>query len=425
MQTILSERRSELINRIKEDYVNSMFHSKGFVYRLLGEEATTRLINATGFDLSDYSNRIKYEGFPYLGYLGFAIGSGWSDDFSQPLAEAFISGLKRLQDRSRGSFDEFLEDDVAVLGVADGIAKLSNTKVQAADHVRHWFIGLLDDFPRRALWSERMRDLAADLLDERGRLREAIMDNDPVKSALELSLHSLWPQAFRNSSYPDEKAINHLLKSIVSEPLPSQGDIEQATVWLKALDIVVDKSIEKLSPTVSDIVRLLAGTQHSFKRWVWETQSRRSGSGPACWLIDNEYHVQSFLWAVLYPIFGPELRDETYLPSYGQVQPRYDLGIVNLKLIIEVKIARERRDFELIEEQVAGDLGLYFKEPERFDRMVVYIYDDCDRYYAEKYDTLKNALKGRERIEDVVIIRRPSMIPNRGQRKPQIDIQRN
>lgn len=425
VQTILSERRIELISRIKEDYANSMFHSKGFVCRLLGAENIKRLEFAEGFDLSDYSNRIKYDGFPYLAYLGFATGDGLSQSLDQPLVDAFISGLNRLQDRSKSSFHEFLEDDVAVLGVADGIAKLVSMKVQSAEHVRRWFVGLLDGFSPRTLWSNRMRDLAADLLDERGRLREAILDNDPAKLALELSLYSLWSQAFRNSSYPDEKASSHLQKSIISEPLPAEGDIEQATVWLKALDVVVDKSIEKLIMSVPDIVRLLARTQHSFKRWVWESQSRRSQSDPACWLIDNEAHVQSFLWAVLYPIVGSELRDETYLPSYGQVQPRFDLGIVNLKLIIEVKIVRERRDFELIEEQVAGDLGLYFKEPERFDRMIVYIYDDCDRYYPEKYDTLKNALKGREQIEDVVIIRRPSMIPNRNQRKLQIDIQRD
>jgi len=49
--------------------------------------------------------------------------------------------------------------------------------------------------------------------------------------------------------------------------------------------------------------------------------------------------------------------------------------------------------------------------------MVVYVYDDCDTHSPENYDALRNALMNRERIEDVVIIRRPSMIPNRNQRK--------
>ncbi len=42
----------------------------------------------------------------------------------------------------------------------------------------------------------------------------------------------------------------------------------------------------------------------SCKRWVWEESARRKGADPTRWLIDNEYHVQSVLWAVLYPIFG-------------------------------------------------------------------------------------------------------------------------
>jgi len=93
------------------------------------------------------------------------------------------------------------------------------------------------------------------------------------------------------------------------------------------------------------------------------------------------------------------------------------LGIIKLKLIIEVKVVRKPGDFAKIEEQVAGDLGLYFKDPDLFDRMVVYIYDDCDVQCSERYDALKNALKARgERIDDVVIVRRPSMIPSRKSR---------
>jgi hypothetical protein len=113
--------------------------------------------------------------------------------------------------------------------------------------------------------------------------------------------------------------------------------------------------------------------------------------------------------------------DEEYLPGYGQVQPRFDLGITSLKLIVEVKFARKQGDFADIEEQVAGDLGLYFKNTERFDRMVVYVYDDCDRQYPERYDALKNALENRDPIEAVVIVRRPSMIPPRDQRN-QIEV---
>lgn len=51
-----------------------------------------------------------------------------------------------------------------------------------------------------------------------------------------------------------------------------------------------------------------------------------------------------------------------------------------------------------------------------FDRMIVFIYDDCDHHRPESYDSLRNALMARERIEDVIILRRPGMIPPRNQR---------
>ncbi len=138
---------------------------------------------------------------------------------------------------------------------------------------------------------------------------------------------------------------------------------------------------------------------------------------PARWLIDDEYDVQALLWAILYPIYQSTLVDETYLPNWGNVQPRVDLGITTLKLIIEVKLARHPRDFSELEEQIAGDLGLYFKDTSQFDRMIVFVYDDCDKAQPERYQSLMNALMHRERIEDVIVVRRPSMIPNRGQRK--------
>jgi len=415
--SILSDRKTELISRIKEEYGTSVFHTRGFVNRVLGYEEVKQFINADCFDLSGVSEAVKYEGFPYLAYLGFAIGMGLRSSQEQTVIDAFVLGLNRLQERSRSSLDEFLEDDVALLGVADGIATLFNMQVPSAPSLRDWLIGLSDDAVPRSLWSSRMRDLSVDLLDERGRLREKIDESDTVKLALELSLCNTWPYAFRYSSSPDQQARNSLLKNILYSSLPDWGGIEQTTVWLKALDVLVDESVEALTPDTSDVVRLLTRTQHSFKRWVWDINSRRTQAGPAHWLIDTEAHVQSFLWSVLYPVFGPDLVDEKYLPDFGQVQPRFDLGITKLKLIIEVKVLRTRSDFAAIEEQVAGDLGLYFKELERFDRMVVYVYDDCDNPSPENYEALRNALMSRERIEEVVIVRRPSMIPNRNQRK--------
>jgi len=187
---------------------------------------------------------------------------------------------------------------------------------------------------------------------------------------------------------------------------------DRTDIWFTIIDTLVREARAGCVPTVAGVVRLLTNVQSALRRWRWEGRSRR-GALPSRWLIDDEADVQALLWAILAPVYGADLVDETYLPHTGQVQPRADLGILSLRLIIEVKILRTPGDFRAVEEQVAGDTGLYFREPARFDRMVVFIYDDCDRPRPERYATLATALKRRERVADVVIVRRPGMIPDR------------
>ncbi len=79
---------------------------------------------------------------------------------------------------------------------------------------------------------------------------------------------------------------------------------------------------------------------------------------------------------------------------------------------------RTSSDVNDLEAQIADDLSLYFKEENPFESMVVYIYDDRDRPEPEKYPVIQDALKRRsDRIVDVVVVQRPSMIPERSQRQ--------
>jgi hypothetical protein len=418
-QYLLTERRNELERIVQDSFQDARPHSKGFSLRVLGFSLAAEILDKDDFDFDSVTilDSVVYGGFPDVAYLGFGIGAHILTDLPQQAIDAFVSGLERLQTRRGDRLEDFVTDDIAVLGVADGISKLLTMQAVDVTPARDWLLTLLGKYPPGNVWSDRMRSLTGDLLDDLGRLQTKVEEHDTDRLALEFCLRASWSHAFRNSAYPSQQARNTLLKSLVIEPAPPCGDLERAVVWRKALDLLINEAVETLTPSISDTVRILRSTQHAFKRWVWDEKTRRGHVDPAHWLIDDERHVQSFLWAVLYPIYGSDLVDETYLPGYGQVQPRFDLGIVSLKLIIEVKVIRERRDFAEIEEQIAGDLGLYFKDPDLFDRMLVYIYDDSDTQYSERYDALMNALKGRERIEDVVIVRRPSMIPPRGQRK--------
>ena len=132
----------------------------------------------------------------------------------------------------------------------------------------------------------------------------------------------------------------------------------------------------------------------------------------------KEADVQAFLLAVLYPYFMNQLEDEQYLQGFGLRQGRFDFAITGLGLIVEVKVMRASGDENGIEADIADDLAQYFKEGNPFRTMIVYIYDDRDRPESEKYPVIRDALKRRSnRIVDVVVVQRPSMIPNRNKRQ--------
>lgn len=412
-QDLLDSRKTALSRIIRDAVEESPPTSVGFAVCVLAESQESSVIAGSRIAQLD-GGKIEYGGYPDLALWGFRF---WRQD--SPNArdmESFKAGLARLHSRGETGVDTFAGDDVALLGVAIGLWRLLKLGDQEARAHIDWLIPLIDKTPRIISWSFRMRALAGDLLDSRGRLRVSPNLNGTDETALEVVLRDVWQEVFINSTTLDLQTQSALLNRLLSDYQPHQGDLERAVVWLKALDILVDYASRALFPSISDTIYILENVQHALKRWKWEDKAQRKSTMPARWLIDDEYDVQSLLWAILYPIYGSELVDETYLANWGFVQPRADLGILKIKLIIEVKFARSPNDFAEFEEQVSGDLGLYFKDPGQFDRMVVFVYDDCDTAHPEKYDSLRNALKKRERIEDVVFVRRPGMLPDRNQR---------
>lgn len=417
VQEFREGQRARLIAAIRGSFsqgVDGTAHIEAFAARLLGQLTLDLLMPDFRFEEPDDPNGVRYKGYPHVAYLGFGLAAG----LLAPAAacEAFLIGLQALRHRPEGYLGGFIADDIAMLGVADGLAFLGDVDGASTTDLRTWLVSLINHHTSHGeQWSARMRALAGDLLDGRGRLRlRPAPGTDSL--ALDYALRAIYPQAFLTTPALTDEERRDLLRALLTESVPAVGELGRTATWFAALDHLVDAACASLVPTVSDTVRLLRSVQHALKRWPWKEKARRKGTMPTRWLIDDEYDVQALLWTVLYPVYGADLVDEEYLPSWGNVQPRADLGILKLKLIIEVKIARTPGDFGDIEEQVAGDLGLYFKEITRFDRMVVFVYDDCDAPQPERYDGLRNALNGRDRVEEVIIVRRPSMIPNRRER---------
>jgi hypothetical protein len=159
---------------------------------------------------------------------------------------------------------------------------------------------------------------------------------------------------------------------------------------------------------VADVVRLLEGVPHALKRWPWELKPKTAKAKASAqrWDLQNEYHVQSLLWALLAPIF-PDLEDEEYLHSLGHKHPRVDLAIPSLGLIIEVKYLRggSQRDCAGIIEEVSADTGLYLSIPSDFSQIVVFIWDDVQA--SDQHAEMLQGVRRLRGIADAVIVSRP------------------
>jgi hypothetical protein len=159
--------------------------------------------------------------------------------------------------------------------------------------------------------------------------------------------------------------------------------------------------------TREDLVSLLANVTRSMRRWTFETDKRTPKSRIARWEIENEYHVQNLLWAVLAPVLA-DLEDEENLPSLGQKKPRADLGIPSLRTIIEVKFMRNAGQTACakIIEEVAADASLYLSRSTVYDNIIAVVWDDLAQ--TEQHAELKAGLEAINGVSAAIILSRPS-----------------
>ncbi|MBL9177234.1 MAG: hypothetical protein JNM65_04160 [Verrucomicrobiaceae bacterium] len=187
-----------------------------------------------------------------------------------------------------------------------------------------------------------------------------------------------------------------------------EGDIYTAAVRLAALDWIQSQTAISIDrPDISQVRRVLEGVQSSLYRWVWEEKPRtsRRGAQPRKWHIENEYHFQSLLYAVLRPIFA-DLREEEYTPSVGTTQPRADLYIPSLKLVIEVKFWYGRDNSRELINQLAADASLYRAKGSEVQSVIPIIWDEGRR--TEEHSVIQDGVAVLEGLGKAIFVNRPS-----------------
>ena len=296
-------------------------------------------------------------------------------------------------------------DGVALLGLAVGAACLNDEAV--TKQTRDWLSSFLPtslESPGVPAWQKLLMRAAG-----------AVMRIDGVLVGwAEASDVFLALVANGITESPDPKNLEQsatTFLALLRQESEQAVEPERLALRLAAFNWVVKASAAIAGPiaTVEDVRRVLRRLETVFYRWTWEDVARtsRKGAQPRCWHLDNEYHLQNLLWVVLAPLF-PDLKEEEFTDSVGQLQPRTDLVIPSLALIIEAKFMYLRTTPREMIEQIAADNSLYLKRGSHYRHIIPVIWDDGAR--TEEHTVMIEGLKKFHGVYDVIVVSRPAVM---------------
>jgi hypothetical protein len=340
----------------------------------------------------------SYHDVAVLGYAAHALGLEGSR------RDALSEGVNWLLGRSpeiAGEPAPFYADGVALLGVALGARLLGD---KAREGARDWmltFIPYAAALPAVEAWQQVLLATALNIVGSGNVSVTATPDAADVRTALR-ARSALVDSANREAVEADEQLALSLLRQQRADDLSAirAGLRLAAYAWIRRSAPVVVSG----RATSNDVVALLEHVTAGLRRWTWEASPRTGKGQPRKWHIEHEYHVQNLLYALLAPIF-PDLKDEEYFPSLGQKQPRTDLYIPSLKLIVEVKFLRAKDKVSKAIDEVAADVGLYLTPQSDYSSIVAFVWDDSRR--VEEHRLLKDGLTKMTGVVGAVVVSRP------------------
>jgi hypothetical protein len=340
--------------------------------------------------------------------LGYA--ANMDPSFSAPFADT-IDWLRQRQYFATGRPYAFEVDGLGLLGVAVGLSRLDPGQ---RDQARSW----LSDLLKRSLQFQRPADWNESLVAAAYTVVTGEIAGGPDKASADLRAALCSKNLMQTTA-----AVRATAWDIISRVDSSDDGMTRAAAQSAALAYLLrDASTLRFgSVTISDVARLLQGVERSMRYWAWDTKPRTSNSALAQWNVENEYHVQDMLGAILAPYF-PDLDDEEWLKSLGQHHPRADFAIPSLNLIIEVKFLRQGTTSALsnLIQEVAADASTYLQESSSFRNIIAFIWDDSAS--TEQHPELRQGLTRIAGVHDAIILPRPSkMVRADRPEKPKAD----
>lgn len=334
-----------------------------------------------------------------LATMGYALHSA---RLIESDIETLRSGLKWLCGRSAeidGEPAPFFTDAVALLGIALGASALGGDD---SPTTRQWLLGFVPraaTLPAVEAWQRCLFSVALQLVGS----PDVPLPSDTHVADVRTALRARTLLATDAST---SEAEERLTLTLLKEQRPEELPVARAALRLAAFSWI-RRSAPVAVPgraTVSGVVALLERVPAGLRRWAWEEKARTKGGEPRRWHIDHEYHVQDLLYFLLAPIF-PDLKEEEYFPSLGQKQPRTDLFIPSLKLIVEVKFLRQVDKVAKIIDEVASDSSLYLKDGSDYSGLIAFVWDDSRR--IEEHPLLCSGLREIRGVLGAVVVPRP------------------
>jgi hypothetical protein len=333
--------------------------------------------------------------------LGFGMSCDMLDDSSR---QAFLDGLSRLCGRTplmHGTPIACCTDAPALLGLAVGAKAAGEAE---ASRLTSWVRQFFD----RSYASSQISDWHRGLLHGVShclQLGAPLPALSVIPADLRVALHAkgLLPNDPAHSERDEAEALQ-LLKSDVEPVAPGRAALRLTALgWVSrsACTARLDR------PTIPQLVQLLRRVPQGLAQWTWEEKPRTPKGEARKWHVDNEYHVQNLLWFLLSPLF-PDLKPEEYTPTVGTYQPRADLGIPSLRVIVEAKFWRKSVKVEKLIEEIAADSSIYFVAGSPYTVLIPFIWDNDRR--TEDHESLIGGLKQLPHVEGAVVVARPGLM---------------
>lgn len=348
--------------------------------RTLAAEAARRLRDQRSYQL--------------LATLGYALHAG---EGAPDAEEMFRTGLAWLAGRSEtiaGETAPFVTDATALLGIAVGAVALDEAAVELA---RAW----MDEFASRAIalpaLEEWKRTVLVAMLEELDVPTTSAATT--VATDVRLALSSRLAQV--KACDGDEPTTLDLVRQDFTGLHPAHAALRLAALrWIRRYAPLAHP--DRITPR--DVVALLERVPAGLRRWAWEEKARTRGGTARQWHVDHEYHVQDLLYFLLAP-FLPDLKDEEYFPSLGQKQPRTDLFVPSLRIVIEVKFLRPEDRVTKVIDEVGSDASLYLKDGSDYTGLIAFVWDDSRR--TEEHPMLVAGLTDIRGVLGAVVVPRP------------------